>query len=69
MTNTFLIFTDFYGDILRVRADAISSYKNHGIHSMLTIDGLEIAVQHTAEDIDKALTESYVMLKPVVKSE
>jgi hypothetical protein len=68
MTNTFLILLDAHNDQVRVRADAISSYIGNGLFTTVHIDGVNIDVQHTVEQIDQALTETYFMLKPVETS-
>lgn len=69
MTNTFLVLLDAYNRTIRVRADSITSYVEEGRFTTLLVDGATHDVQHTAEELDKALTESYFMIKPVTKGE
>lgn len=71
MSNTYLVFEDAHGDKIRVRADSILAYKREPGSQFLKIETSYefLQVQCSPEDLDRALTESYFMLKPVIKSD
>jgi len=66
MTNTILILNRNTTEQIRLVADDISQYESHGDGTRIqTKSGEDIVVEHSVDDIDNALTESFFMMKRV----
>lgn len=64
MATTFLIFKDAHGGLLRVNPTHIITYRDMGLFTqMTTVDGEVITVEHTTEEVDKAMLETYYFVK------
>lgn len=64
MTTTFLIFRDSHGGLVRINPAHITSYNSVGMFTQLTmVEGIILNVEHTAEEVDKAMLETYYFVK------
>lgn len=66
MSNTFLVLKDVHKGEVRVQADHIADYHEFGtVIRMTTKNQMEYILNHTIEQIDMALVESFYMVKRV----
>jgi hypothetical protein len=65
MSNTILVLKDVYGDEIRINIDQIQYYKQEGHFTTILLNCAAnyINVQCSVEDLDRALSESYFMIK------